>query len=111
MYTQHKKMRSYRKRSRLTQADIGFLLQLPESSSISRWELGQRQAPPDISLAYHLLFEMPIDSLFEQNAGSVSDVLKGRIKLLIEQLEQQETSQKVRGRIAFLEATLARLGA
>jgi len=111
MNTQNKKMRTYRKRSRLTQADIGFLLQLSDSSLISRWEHGQRSPSADVVRVYQLLFEMPIDSLFEEEADNISDTLRERIKLLMEQLEELEPSQKVRCRIAFLEATLARIGA
>jgi len=111
MQIHHNYLRMCRKVSHLNQSDIAFIMRLPDSSSISRWEQGQTMPHIEVLMVYHLLFDIPIESLFERQKQSLSDRLTERIRLLLENLKVLEPSEKGSERISFLESTLARLSA
>lgn len=102
-------LRLYRKRSPLTQADIAFLLALPDDSNISRYEKGQREPSIDLLIVYHLLFVTSIESFFEQRCGIIQLDLIKRVELLILDLKGQEDNPKNTYRITFLEEVVKRL--
>ena len=102
-------LRVYRKRTDLTQSDIGFLLNLPDTVSICRYEHGERKPPMEMVLLYHLLFNVPVHSLFEVKKDNINEDVIARIGQLLEALKKQHQSQRVRGRVEFLTAALNRL--
>ena len=102
-------LRMYRKSSPLSQADIAFLMQLPDYSSISRWEQGHRVPNIDALLIYHLLFDTPIEKLLTLQKGAANKVLIERIHLLLAELRNHKLSRKVTSRIIFLESALTKL--
>lgn len=104
-------LREYRKRTALTQADIGFLLNQPDTVSICRYEHGERKPPMEMVLLYHLLFNVPVHSLFEIQKDNLNEDVIVRIGQLLEQLKQRSPSQRVNSRIAFLTEVLTRLTA
>ena len=104
-------LRSFRKKTDLTQTDIGFIMNLPDYSNISRWEKGLRKPTAEMLLVYHLLFEIPFENLFQELKESLCANVVPRIGLLIHELKKQEPSRKVNSRIAFLTAVLKRLTA
>lgn len=101
-------LRTYRKRSRLTQSDIAFLLGLPEHTSVSHWEKGRRTPHVEVILFYHLLFEIPPDSLFHGHEKLLQVIIQ-RTKLLRNELKLLSPAPKNAGRISFLDSTLKRL--
>lgn len=105
----HKFLREHRKRSPLTQNDLGFLMGLDDYSNVSRWESGLRTPKPEVLVTYHVLFDVPMESLFEGRKGELAGELCPRIKLRLEELKAYPTSQNVRKRIFFLENALKRL--
>lgn len=111
MPAHHNYLRVFRKRSDLMQSDIGFLMNQPDYSNISRCEKGQRKPNIEMLLLYHLLFDVPIESLFERQKDALNEDLIIRIELLLKELKQVEQSPKVNSRIAFLASTLTRLTA
>ena len=104
-------LRGFRKRTDITQSDIGFIMNLPDYSKISRWEQGETKPTMEILFVYHFLFDVPLNVLFERQINGIHDYLVSRIGLLIQKLKQGEPDEKVSSRIAFLEATLIRLKA
>lgn len=102
-------LRTFRKRTDLTQSDIGFLLNQPDNASICRYEQGERKPPMEMVLLYHLLFDVPVHSLFEVQRDNINEDVIMRIGQLLDQLKKQHQSQRVRGRVEFLTAALARL--
>lgn len=104
-------MRGFRKRTDITQSDIGFLMNLPDYSKISRWEQGETKPTIEVLFVYHFLFDVPLNVLFERQMYGIHDYLVNRIRLLIQKLKQAEPDEKVNSRIAFLEAALTRLTA
>jgi transcriptional regulator with XRE-family HTH domain len=111
MHIHHNYLRAYRKQTDITASDIGFLLNLPDFSNISRWEKGHRTPSIEMILLYHLLFKVPIEALFERQKNGLSNYLMNRIELLLKELKQQEQSPKVISRIAFLTDTYKRISA
>lgn len=102
-------LRSFRKRTAITQSDIGFLMNNRDKIDICRFEQGERQPPVEMALLYHLLFDAPIHSLFEIQKDNLNEDLIVRIGRLLDELKQQAPSQRVNSRIAFLTSTLTRL--
>jgi transcriptional regulator with XRE-family HTH domain len=98
-----------RKQSQLNQADLGFIFGLSDYSNISRWEQGHRLPNLEVLIGYHLLFGIAIESLFEREKQAIAKVLAERIRLLLENLKLLKASQKVKGRMDFLESALVRL--
>ena len=109
MHIHHNYLRSYRKKTDITASDIGFLLNLPEFSNISRWEKGHRTPSLEMILLYHLLFEVPIEDLFERQKNGLNSYLLNRLELLLNELKKHEQTRKVVSRIAFLTKALNRL--
>jgi DNA-binding XRE family transcriptional regulator len=102
-------LRAFRKRTDLTQSDIGFLMNHLDHISVCRYEHGERKPPMEMVLLYHLLFDVPVHSLFEIQTDNINEDLIVRIGQLIDQLKKQEPSQRVNSRIAFLTSALTRL--
>ena len=109
MAIQHNHLRMYRKRSQLNLDDIAFLMKLPDKSSVSRWEQGQRTPSLDLLIVYHLLFDIPMETLLESHKRETATKLVQQIGLLLEELRKLPPSQKVIGRLSFLESVLTRL--
>ena len=111
MSTHNYFLRGYRKQTDITQSDIGFLMNLPDYSKISRWEKGETKPTVEILFVYHFIFDISMDTLFERQTTGLHGYLVNRIGLLLQKLKQLEPEEKVNSRITFLETTLARLTA
>lgn len=99
-------LRAYRKRSSLTQADIAFLMKLPDYSNISRYEKGQREPNVEFLLVYHLLFNTSVESFFEPQSGIMLPGLQKQIEILLANLRGINMSDP---RIKSLEEALIRI--
>lgn len=102
-------LKVYRKRSGLIQEDIAFILDLPDYSNISRYEKGQRTPSIELLLTYHHLFDVPIESLFEQESEIIKLKLIQRLIQLVPELKKDQITLKSTQRIRFLEETIKRL--
>lgn len=102
-------LRAFRKRSRLTQSDVAFLLGLPEHTNVCHWESGRRSPSLEVSILYHLLFEIPHEKFFKEGNEAFVKVIAERIPVLLDGLRNGPIDSQVRSRIAFLESTLNRL--
>lgn len=102
-------LRVYRKRSPLTQGDIGFLMSLPDYSNISRYEKGQRTPSIEILLVYHLLFNTSIEQFFEPELEIIHANLLERMEKLIVDLKKDSSVLNNSSRIKFLELVINRL--
>lgn len=99
-------LRVYRKRSSLTQADIAFLMKLPDYSNISRYEKGQREPSVEFLLVYHILFNTSVESFFEPQSGMILTDLQRQIELLLNNLKSTNAADP---RIKFLEEVIIRI--
>lgn len=100
---------SFRKRSYLTQTDIAFLLGLPDRSIIAKWENGNHAPNLETIILYHLIFNIPHDTLFHESKEFFADRMSERIKQLIDVLSKGPADKHLRYRIEFLEAAFKRL--
>lgn len=109
MFIKHNYLRWYRKRSHLTQEDLIFILEIKDKSLVSRWEQGERK--PDIYtlLAYHLLFDIPIEVLFARQRHKLIKYIHERISLRIKFLKDNRPDGHALKRIEFLNEILTRL--
>jgi transcriptional regulator with XRE-family HTH domain len=109
MLIQHNYMRTVRKRSLLTQTDIAFILKLSDYSNVSRWEAGLHKPSIEALLVYHLLFETPVESLFERQRTELVRTIIERIKERIDYLRSLESDPKIHSRITYLASVVTRL--
>ncbi len=110
MTTQLNYLKVYRKRTPLQQEEMAFLSDKPDTSSISRYEKGQREPTNEILLVYHLLFDIPIESLLEPEFRMIKERLIHRIKELINELrKEKQITLKNTSKIKFLEQVITRL--
>ena len=98
-----------RKRSRLTQRDVSYILNMKEPSTISRWEAGERDIPFEPLLVYYLLFNTPLKEAITHKITLVKETLKQRIPLLINELRMLESTPRIQRRILFLQEKLSTL--
>lgn len=111
MLIQQNFLRIVRKRSQLTQIDIAAILKISDWSNVSRWEQGHRTPNVVVLLLYHLLFDIPIESLFDRQKNELKQIIVPRIEERIHYLSTFESDSKVQSRINYLGSVLARLTA
>jgi transcriptional regulator with XRE-family HTH domain len=80
-------LRSYRKRSGLTQSEVGFLLGRKHGAQISRYEKRRRLPPLQIALALEALLGIPVSQLFAGIHEGANDDVRKRMLTLRSQLQ------------------------
>lgn len=95
-------LRTYRKRTELSIEDVSMLLNMHDSSTLSRCERGYRKPNLEIIFTYHLLFEVSIEKLFENEMKYTFGKISKNIDPLIEELKKQGIHRKVEAKISFL---------
>lgn len=95
-------LRTYRKKTELSIEDVSQLLDMQDSSTLSRCERGCRKPNLEIIFTYHLLFEVSIEKLFENDIRSLYKRISLKIDPLIDELSKMKLSRKVEARISFL---------
>jgi len=88
------KLKSHRKRSGLTQEELGFLLGLKKHSTVSRYEAGDRDPDLRTALAYKLLFDSDLRELFPGLFGEIRAEVARRARGLSEQIRGGEDNRK-----------------
>lgn len=109
MLIQHNFLKLTRKRTQLTQIDLASLFQIGDFANVSRWEQGLRSPSVEILLGYHLLFDIPIDSLFDLQKQALKQALTPRIDDRVKYLKSLSKDAKVDARIGFLSEAFNRL--
>jgi len=104
-------IRTYRKRSCLTQEEVGFILGLKSGAGISRHERFKQTPDLQTLLAYEMLFRTPVRNLFDGTHRKVERKLLRRIRLLIRKLgeagQRRGGKRKVEILTAYLEERVA----
>lgn len=109
MLISNQNLRMYRKRARLIQEDIAYLIAMPDYANVSRMENGLREPSLELLFLYHLLFEMPLNGLFGNLADSIKNKVIERISLRITELNAHPPHPKIAERLGFLEHALVKL--
>ncbi|MCW3128270.1 MAG: family transcriptional regulator [Bacteroidetes bacterium] len=109
MLIQHNFLRIVRKRTHLTQVDIASILKISDFANVSRWEQGQKTPNVEMLLGYHLLFDIPIESLFDRQKHELKRAIIPRIQDRIRYLKTLDSDPKVQNRIDYLGSILSRI--
>ena len=96
-------LRTHRKRSGLTQRELGLFLGYPDGGLISRHERGKTTPPLIAALAYEVIFRVPVSALFSGLHTEVKRTMEGNLAAFEEGLQQRsgrgrganETAQKL----------------
>ena len=99
-------IRTYRKRSCLTQEDVAFLLGSKSGASVSRHERFKQTPDLPTVLAYEMLFGTPVRNLFSRTHQEVEQKLRQRIRLLIRKLMRAGRGRRIGKKIETLTAFL-----
>ncbi|MCG3165645.1 MAG: hypothetical protein POELPBGB_01413 [Bacteroidia bacterium] len=102
-------LRTYRKQTEITQADMAFLLHKEDNSNLSRCEKGKRAPSVHMIIVYSLLFNTPVISFFTNQRDLIKQRLIDRIQELIEQLKTEDPTENIISRIDYLQKALIRL--
>ena len=97
-------LRTYRKRSGLTQREVAFLLGCRNGAQVSRYENRRRLPPLKTALACEAVFGVPVSELFggvresvNQNIGVRLSALKSKLQAKGSQdSEPRATAEKLR---------------
>jgi len=87
-------LRSYRRRSGLTQSEVAFLLGSHDSAQVSRYERGHHLPPLRTVLAYTTIFGVSLGDLFSGIQLGVHKEIMPRIKQLRAKLEKRREEHR-----------------
>ena len=99
-------IRTYRKRTCLTQKEVAYILGSRSSASVSRHERFKQTPDLQTLLAYEMLFRTPVRNLFSSTHEEIAQKLKQRIRLLIRMLTRKGKSKRTSKKIETLTAYL-----
>ncbi|PYS88773.1 MAG: hypothetical protein DMF64_19720 [Acidobacteria bacterium] len=97
-------LRTHRKRSGLSQKEVGFLLGCKSSAKVSRYERFSRQPTLKNVFAYELIFGTPARELFAGVFQCVEEETLHRVQLLSHKLQQAKLNQRAKRKLEFLHA-------
>jgi transcriptional regulator with XRE-family HTH domain len=91
---------AHRKKSGLTQRDMGRLLGYRDPGQVSRYERSKSIPPLTAAIAYELIFRVPVSQIFVGVRESIEQTIEDRLS----QLETELGSRSAGGRDANLTA-------
>lgn len=97
-------LRTYRKRSGLSQGEVAFLLGCKSGTKVSRYELFRRNPTLETTLALEVIFGAPVCNLFAGVHDRVSDMTARRAQQLINKAESSPLTPIQVQKIATLRA-------
>ena len=100
-------LRSYRKRSAFSQAEVAFLLGSSSGAKISRYERRGRRPPLETALAYEAIFQVPVSALFAGLYQKVERETAARAQRLVQRLAGSERRKAGLHKMALLDALCA----
>src|SRR5205823_906586 len=97
-------LRTHRRRSGLSQKEVGFLLGCKSSTKVSRYERFSRQPTLKNVFAYELIFGVPARELFAGVFQRVEGETLRRVQLLSQKLKQAKPNQRTSRKLELLDA-------
>ena len=101
-------LRTYRRRSGFSQAEIALLLGASSATKVSRYERFSRHPSVAAVFAYEIIFDQPVKYLFAGRYDAVRRDIRARAQQLMEKIETgsdtPQTSLKLKRLRAILEA-------
>jgi len=104
-------LRTYRRRSGLSQEDLAFLLGLKSGQIISRYERLDRVPSLETVLACQLLFDALPHELYPGLYAKVESITRRRTKTLIARIAEHPDQERLARKHAFLLRIVERGGA
>lgn len=102
-------LRSYRKKTCLSQQDVADLFGNKDISQISRYETCPISPQIEISLLYHLLFDVPMNMFFERKKEEIRKRLVMRIPNIIHELNCVQQNELTDEKMTYLKSLLQNL--
>ena len=93
-------LRTYRKKSGLTQREVGFLLGWKSGGSVARYEKRRRLPPLATALAYEAILGVPLSQLF----AGIHDAARKNIQKRMLELRSKLQAKTSKGSEALLDA-------
>ena len=105
----HHDLRSYRKKTCLTQQDISELLGTKDVTQVSRLETGPISPQLEFTLLYHLLFNIPMSNFFPSQKEGLRKRLLIRIPNIIDEIRCLPPNPEHEEKITCLSSILSAL--
>ena len=99
-------LRTYRRRSFLSQDEVAFLLGAKTGTRVTRHEGSSRIPKMETALGYEVLFDVSLRELFASEAQKVETIIRQRLPELIREVEERGESKQ---KLAFLQNLSERL--
>jgi DNA-binding XRE family transcriptional regulator len=99
-------LRTYRRRSFLSQDEVAFLLGAKTGTRVTRHEGANRIPKMETALGYEVLFGVPLRELFASEAHKVETIIRQRLPELIRKAEEKGESRE---KLSFLRSLSERL--
>jgi transcriptional regulator with XRE-family HTH domain len=103
-------LRTFRRRSRLTQYELAFLLGTEDGTQVSRYERLSRRPNFRTALGLQAIFGVSVDKLAPGIYAEVDRNIVRRARLLSRQLARQSDSARTKRKLRFLRSVMARGG-
>lgn len=104
----HNYLRTFRKRSALTQVDIAFLLGARSGAKVSRLERLSRFPNLKTAFACQVIFGVPADELFPGLYRDIASHLAERAKVLRLTVSRRESTPRSERRVKMLDGIVTR---
>jgi transcriptional regulator with XRE-family HTH domain len=103
-------LRTFRKRGRLSQDEIAFLLGNGSGSKVSRYERFARVPRLQTAMAFEIIYGVPVSELFAGTFQKVEKQTINRIRLLARRLSKTDSDRLTIIRLKILEQFVASQG-
>ena len=97
-------LRTYRKRSSLSQDEVAFLLGCRSGTKVSRYERSTRKPSLEALFAYELVFGVPVHELFAGVYQKVEKQISHRAQLLTRKLNRATPDRMATRKLQILKA-------
>ena len=102
-------LRTWRRRSGLTQQEIAFLLGWGDSTQVSRYERRSRKPNLETAFSFQVVFNVVAHELLPGNFAEVERSIIERVHVLSSRLRQGGDSMQTQRKLDFLSAIAARV--
>lgn len=100
-------LRTYRRRSFLSQDEVAFLLGVKTGTRVTRHEGSHRTPTMETAIGYEVLFGVPLHELFASEALKVETIIRQRLPELIRLTEERGGSKEKLASLRNLSERLA----
>ena len=87
-------LKAHRKKSGLSQREIGKLLGYKDPGQVSRHERSESIPPLTIALAYEAIFKVPVSGIFAGMHGNIRDDVESKLRALETELHNRSARDR-----------------